>query len=321
VTGVVIFLFFFLWVHASERVLDQLAAYFGEAFLGEFRLPAQLVLLVLATGLAIAFVVASREVLSGLDLMLTEVFQIRLTIPPPRSLDPAFLDLYKRANIGCFVMLMLSGFYLITIRRADWQLKTLHQKAEQLENENNKAQLSALQNQINPHFLFNSLSIVASLAHQDANLTERYIGQLSRTFRYILAQQDCQQVTLQTELAFIESYLYLLHIRFENKLDVRIDVLKNPMEQYMVAPFTLQLLLENAVQHNQMSDEVPLRVDIRQEGDELVVRNTLRPRPVRTPTTGLGLQNIVNRYALLTSRPVWAGESDGTFTVRIPLLY
>lgn len=125
---------------------------------------------------------------------------------------------------------------------------------------------------------------------------------------------------LTTELAFTQAYTFLLKIRFESQFEVQLDIAPAAQHRYQVAPLTLQLLVENAVKHNQMSDEQPLHVGICLEGGELVVRNTLRRPATPTPSTGVGLQNIVNRYRLLTPRPVHVGAVAGEFVVRIPLL-
>ncbi len=114
---------------------------------------------------------------------------------------------------------------------------------------------------------------------------------------------------------------FLLKIRFENKFEVHIDLPESILDKYKIAPLTLQLLIENAVKHNRMSVSEPLTVMINVEKEQmLVVRNKLQPRSTPSMSTGVGLQNIMNRYALLTSQPVWAGETDDQFVVKIPLL-
>ncbi len=156
--------------------------------------------------------------------------------------------------------------------------------------------------------------------HADAELSEKFIDQLSRAYRYILEQKDNERVPLKTELEFIQAYRFLLNIRFENKFDVVINVPDADQGHYSIAPLTLQLLVENAVKHNRMSVKEPLRVHIGLEGECLTVQNNFQPRPQSETSTGLGLQNIMNRYALLTDRPVSISESDGNFVVKIPLL-
>jgi sensor histidine kinase YesM len=122
-------------------------------------------------------------------------------------------------------------------------------------------------------------------------------------------------------LGFIESYSFLLKIRFENKFHVDIHLPEDILDKYKIAPLTLQLLIENAVKHNRMSVQEPLTVVITIEpGQMLVVKNKLQPRSTPAMSTGVGLENIMNRYALLSGRSVWAGEAEDHFVVKIPLL-
>ena len=157
--------------------------------------------------------------------------------------------------------------------------------------------------------------------HTNADLSEQFIDQLSRSYRYILEQKDQSLVTMRTELEFIRSYAFLLKIRFENKFDLRIHLSDTALDQYKIAPMTLQLLVENAVKHNRMSAKEPLVVEVLAEGGTLTVRNALQLRPAPEASTGTGLKNIISRYALLTDRPVQAGQTeDGYFVVKVPLL-
>lgn len=221
---------------------------------------------------------------------------------------------------GLVILALALGFFIrmLYFRRYSQMFQNI---AEQLEKQQLLNEIALLKTQVNPHFLFNSLSILASLVRVNPDLSEQFIDQLSRSYRYILEQKEQSLVTLRTELEFIRSYSFLLKIRFENKFDLRVDLPENAPDQYKIAPLTLQLLIENAVKHNRMSLREPLVVDISMEdGQTLVVKNRLQPRNTASVSTGIGLQNIMNRYALLTSRPVWAGESEDAFVVKIPLL-
>lgn len=226
----------------------------------------------------------------------------------------------KRMNNGVTVLTLLAAYYLTANQRSSQQMQVLRLQAEQLQKEAAQAQFAALRNQVNPHFLFNSLSILSSLVEVDAKLSVQFINRLSKAYRYILEQRDAERVPLRTELDFIESYTFLLSIRFDERLQVRINVPNADRDRYQIAPLTLQLLVENAVKHNQMSDEDPLFVRIDREGDYLRVVNPLQPRPQPEDSTGVGLTNIINRYRLLSKQPVWIGEVDNEFFVKIPLL-
>ena len=217
-------------------------------------------------------------------------------------------------------MAMLMAYYLAANRRGYSQLARLRIQAEELGKEAAQAQFTALRNQVNPHFLFNSLSILSSLVEVDAKLSVQFINRLSKAYRYILEQRDAERIQLRTELDFIESYTFLLHIRFDERFQVHINLPEADQDRYQIAPLTLQLLVENAVKHNRMSDEEPLIVRIDRENDYLRVANPIQPRPRMEESTGVGLTNIVNRYRLLSNQPVWIGEVDDEFVVRIPLL-
>lgn len=183
-----------------------------------------------------------------------------------------------------------------------------------------QAQFESLKNQINPHFLFNSLNVLASLVHVDADLSEKFIDQLARSYRYLLEQKDKDLVPLKTEIAFVHSFTFLLKIRFEEKLKVNIRLDKETMNYY-VAPLTLQLLIENAVKHNVISAETPLVIDIYNEGDEfLVVSNNLQLRDKLLPSTGVGQNNIKFRYKLFTQTEVAFAVNNNQYTVRIPFI-
>ncbi len=320
VDALVILLFYFLWMGFAEWLLHRLTLRLGEEFLLEFKFPAQLITIFLSILLAISFVMVYRKTVFGINQLLQFVFGVGLFSGPPPEMSQVFWDFFNRVSIGYFLMLMLAGFFLLINRRANQRMKEIYVRAERLEKESAQAQFAALKNQVNPHFLFNSLSILSSLVQVDADLSEKFIDQLSRAYRYILEQKDNEQVLLKTELEFIRSYVFLLKIRFEEKFEVCIDVPESYWTQYKIAPLTLQLLVENAVKHNRMSATEPLLVKIGIEDGNLLVTNTLQLRTQTDVSTGVGLQNIINRYGMLTDKHVWVGESEGSFVVKIPLL-
>jgi two-component system LytT family sensor kinase len=308
---------YFVWLNIAEWLQFQLFRWFDNDFLLELRLPAQLLTLGISLALAVSFI----AVFFNLLIFLYQALHLLPSQPSPPRISAEHQALYQRANTGFSVMLMLSTFYLLANSQAFLHMRASHNRAEQLETEKLQAQLAALKHQVNPHFLFNSLSILSSLVHVDADLSEQFIEQLALAYRYTLEQQAHDLVPLATEVEFIQAYTFLLKIRFESQMDVQLDIAAAEQHRYQVAPLTLQLLVENAVKHNQMSDEQPLLVHISLEANDLVVRNTLQRRPAAPATsTGVGLQNIINRYRLLTPRPVQVTEGAGEFVVRIPLL-
>lgn len=192
-------------------------------------------------------------------------------------------------------------------------------RAAQLEKEKVQVQLDTLKNQISPHFLFNSLSSLDSLIDDNPVLARQFLQQLSKVFRYVLQHKDKAMVPLETELAFIENYISLLHTRFDGTFMVRCDVDDDMLDRQIV-PVTIQILIENAIKHNTISEARPLTVTINTNDGYLTITNPVqRKRQVET-ANGQGLDNLKLLYSYLESRPVEIAEKDSVFRVRVPLL-
>ncbi len=319
VEGILTFLLFLGWVYLIDEIQRRFVRWFGRGDTGELRWPTRLLTLLLAVGLALLTNELFGTVRRGMDDGLMRQFP-SLGQAPQRSRPSRDAGQRERMNNGLTFLALLSAFYLTANRWSAQRIRQLQVQGERLEKEAVRSQFDALKNQVNPHFLFNSLSILSSLVEVDTRLAVQFIGRLSKAYRYILEQRDNEQVSLRTELDFIAAYTFLLMIRFEDKLFVDIDVPEAARGRYAIAPLTLQLLVENVVKHNRLSEEEPLRVSIALEGEWLRVANPIQPRPKREESTGIGLQNITNRYRLLTDRPVWVGEQDEEFVVKLPLL-
>ncbi|WP_035078283.1 sensor histidine kinase [Anditalea andensis] len=192
-------------------------------------------------------------------------------------------------------------------------------EAEQLKTEKIASRYQSLKDQLNPHFLFNSLNALSNLVYEDADKSAHFIQQLSKIYRYVLDVQQEELVSLDKELDFAKSYLSLQKIRFEDSL--RYKIIVNGTQGYMLPPLSLQLLLENAVKHNIASMAIPLNIFIEQKGDSLWVCNDLQPKsgPLED-TTGVGLENINNRYELLSHRKPEILQENNQFIVKLPLL-
>jgi LytS/YehU family sensor histidine kinase len=191
-------------------------------------------------------------------------------------------------------------------------------EAERYQKESMQATYESLKSQVNPHFLFNSLNALTNLVYEDQDKAVKFIKQLSEVYRYVLDTRDKEVVTLAEELKFLESYAYLQRIRFGNKLLISISIQN---EKFRVAPLALQMLLENAVKHNEVSEENPLEIKVYQQGDTVLVENSLRKRMrLGEDSAGMGLDNIRKRYQFLTDRPVQVRETSTQFSVSIPLL-
>lgn len=181
------------------------------------------------------------------------------------------------------------------------------------------AKFETLKNQIDPHFLFNSLNVLSSLIEENPDSAQRFTTSLSKVYRYVLEQKDKELVSVQEELAFAKTYMNLLKMRFENSVFYELpEQVSN--EEARVVPLSLQLLLENTIKHNVVSQQKPLHIKIYEEGGYLVVQNILQKKEVLQDRRGVGLQNIVSRYAIITARKVQVEESKQHFTVKIPVL-
>jgi LytS/YehU family sensor histidine kinase len=190
---------------------------------------------------------------------------------------------------------------------------------EMLKRENLKAQLSALKTQVNPHFLFNNLNTLSSVIPENPDQAVAFVQQLSKVYRHILEVKDEHSILLQDELDVLKAYAFLLKTRFGDNLDISIDISEEKLRKKIV-PLSLQILMENAIKHNIVSSDKPLRIEVFTENGRLVVSNNLQKKNQLSETTGIGLDNIRNRYKLLSDRKVEVVESQSNFTVSIPLI-
>ncbi|TDO71429.1 histidine kinase [Flavobacterium chryseum] len=181
------------------------------------------------------------------------------------------------------------------------------------------AKFESLKNQIDPHFLFNSLNVLSSLIEENPDNAQRFTTSLSKIYRYVLEQKDKELVSVEDELSFAKTYMNLLKMRFENSLFYELPTTDiNPDAK--VVPLSLQLLLENTVKHNVVSEQKPLHIRIFVDGDYLAIQNDFQKKEVLQDRQGVGLQNIVSRYGIITNRKVLIEQNEENFTVKIPIL-
>ncbi|MGC4036146.1 MAG: histidine kinase [Chitinophagaceae bacterium] len=198
-------------------------------------------------------------------------------------------------------------------------------KKKELEAEESKrisvqAQLRAIQDQVNPHFLFNNLNVLSTLVMQKNEDANKFIEAFSAVYRYLLKSRDSEMVRLKDEIEFIQPYIYLLQTRFGNSLHVDLAIPVKYSDAYIV-PAALQLLIENAIKHNIVSAAQPLTIKLEiQDEIFLVVSNNLQDKLDKLPSTQLGLQNIKQRYKLLADKEIIIRRDDHSFSVSIPLL-
>jgi two-component system, LytTR family, sensor kinase len=192
-------------------------------------------------------------------------------------------------------------------------------EVEKYKTESLQAQLQNLKSQINPHFLFNNMSVLSSLVYKDQDKAVEFINQLSKVYRYLLDSKDAELVTVEEEMAFIKSYTYLLKIRFDTNIHFKVNVDEASLKK-MIPPMSIQVLVENTIKHNEVSGEQPLTVFIQTEEDKLSVINNLQLRKNHEVSLKTGLKNIKDRYSYFTEKSVDVINDSLTFTVKIPLL-
>ncbi|MGJ8667231.1 MAG: 2TM domain-containing protein [Patiriisocius sp.] len=181
------------------------------------------------------------------------------------------------------------------------------------------AKFDALKNQLDPHFLFNSLNVLTSLIEENPRAATKFTTSLSKVYRYVLEQKNKDLVTVTEELQFAQLYMSLLEMRFEDSIVFTIpSEISNP--EAKVVPLALQLLLENAVKHNQVMPSKKLHITITEKNGNLIVENNIQPKQTMKESSGVGLKNIKQRYQLLTKQPVNIIETKETFSISIPML-
>jgi len=253
----------------------------------------------------IGMVVYTLGAVYGLIFLFQNVFGFQLG-------DGIEKTYYSTILITLIITLFMTGRMFF----ANWRKAAID--AERLKKENVEAHYNNLKNQVNPHFLFNSLNALSNLVYQDQDKAVKFIKQLSEVYRYVLDSRDKEVVPLQEELKFIEAYAYLQKIRFGEKLKIEIDLVK---VKSLVAPLAIQMLVENAIKHNEISEEHPLFIKIYARDQTMIVENTLQRKSVLADeSSGLGLENIKKRYEFLSTRRVEVSETEGKFVVCVPMI-
>lgn len=181
------------------------------------------------------------------------------------------------------------------------------------------AKFDALKNQLDPHFLFNSLNVLTGLIDENPEKAQQFTTALSKVYRYVLEQKNKELISLDEELDFARTYISLLGMRFEDSILTEIPD-RSSQPEYKIVPLSLQLLLENAVKHNLLSPRQPLRIKVYEEGGMLVVENSLNIKEAIGHKTGFGLENIKQRYALLSPQKINIEKTENQFIIKLPLL-
>lgn len=196
---------------------------------------------------------------------------------------------------------------------------SLEVQAAELEKEKAEVQYHQLKNQVNPHYLFNTLSSLDGLIHTNPDLASEFVRHMSNVYRYVLQHKESEVVNIEEELEFIGHYIELLHIRYAAGLNIHYKVSDDAKEQGIVM-VTLQMLIDNAIKHNIVQSSMPLKIVIWDEGDYLVVHNNKQLRKQIETSNGEGLEQLKQLYSFLTDKPVIIEDEEEHYTIKIPLL-
>jgi sensor histidine kinase YesM len=193
-------------------------------------------------------------------------------------------------------------------------------KKEQLERARAEAELEALKNQIDPHFIFNSLNTLSHLIEDNPQKARLFNDNLAEVYRYILQNKSRDLVLLREEMGFLQHYFSLLKIRFEDAVQLHISDGGRQLDEFLIPPISLEILMENAIKHNEFSDDSPLVITVSVNEDELVMRNDVHLKTLRKPSSKIGLQNLDERYKLIVKKPIDIKRTVQEFIVHLPIL-
>jgi len=258
------------------------------------------------------------QLLAGLAYLLVLINGTYYAIKTPLTGTPPTGEQLIVANAwGIIIFVPVFSIYFSLHFLRHWRKSEL--EMERYQKANIRSQLDSLKNHLDPHFLFNNLNILASLIDKDKEASKEFIHKFAEVYRSILKSKADDLILLSEEMDFIGSYIYLIKTRFEENILFNVEL--SAVSGYkMLPPLTIQMLVENAIKHNIITETIPLVISIKEEGtDYLVVSNTLNKSRSEI-SSGTGLGNIRQRYAHFTDKPVDVSEENGKFEVRIPLL-
>ena len=224
-------------------------------------------------------------------------------------------NLFMEAFVTLLITYLITAIHELVFFYKQW--KHNFSKSVRLEKDNIQAKYETLKTQINPHFLFNSLNSLTNLVDEN-EAAVKYISDLSDFFRYMLGSRDKELVLVREEVNLLEKYIHLQESRFKTNLNIHVDVPES-FYHYAMPPLVLQMLVENSIKHNIISQDKPLKIYVRAEKETLLVENNLQKKS-GVSSTGQGLRNITERYRLFTTREVEITKTSAIFKVAIPLL-
>lgn len=255
----------------------------------------------------------------GLLYLLILVNATYLFLKLTLTTDPPTIGQMIVTNVhGAFIFIPVFSIYFSLQFLRHWRKSEL--EVERYQKENIRSQLESLKNHLDPHFLFNNLNILSALIDKSPAKSKEFMEKFADVYRFLLKTKSDDLIALSDEIEFIESYIFLIRTRFDENIKFNMK-LRGKSQNRMLPPLALQMLVENAIKHNIIQEHKPLSIDIVQpEDDYLIVRNSLNEKKEVDNRNGSGLENIKNRYAHFTDRPVKVIKTKTEFEVHIPLL-
>ena len=221
------------------------------------------------------------------------------------------------AAIVVFIILVTCVYEIIYLTK---ERETSTLKAGELNYAKSEAELTALKNQIDPHFIFNSINTLSHLIKKSPDVAYLFNNNLATIYRYILFNKDKEFVLLKEKLEFVSHNFYLFRIRYEKAVNLLIEIADVKTENYLILPISLQMLVENAIKHNEFTDNSPIDILIQVNSNFVTVKNKIIPKKYFITSSKIGLHNLSNRYRILTKKEVIIEQDTGYFIVKLPLL-
>ncbi len=241
------------------------------------------------------------------------IFKYLLTDEPPILAQIILMNFW-----GLILIVPTYSVYFGLHFLRSWQQSSI--EVERYQKETMISQLTNLKNHLDPHFLFNNLNILSSLIDKDTNLSQEFLVRFAQVYRTLLLNKGEDLVTLEEELEFIQSYIFLIETRFENNIQFAVDIQPDALDE-MIPPLTIQMLIENAIKHNIITESRPLTITIASNGDRLHVCNSLYEKAEDLKSrSGTGLKNIKSRFKYFSDEELVMHKSKDEFRVSVPLL-
>jgi sensor histidine kinase YesM len=232
-------------------------------------------------------------------------------------------NIYLPPVLNCCVLYAAAALFITPVYEAAFLSKEREldvKIVDQLDNERRSAEIHSLKSELDPHFIFNSLTTLSHLIYADAEKAYRFNQKLAQVYKYFLINKDRELISIHHELEFIEDYFFLLQIRHDEKLQLHITFNSANGGTSMILPYALQVLVENAIKHNEFSERDPLHIAIDINSHYVHVVNNLKPKPYLINSTHIGLKNLSNRYRMICNKDIIIENTNSQFAVRLPLI-